>query len=173
MPCCKKWCFYRPDQPLYYQDDNGPCYVYAYADQMVADAWLALDDSHRLKLAPCFASFDPTDLAAIAHVKRMHSKYPKMWRGIGEVMCRHDDLTTMLLGKEIPRINHPVSASAQSSHCHTRTLHTPPHEVPRAAFLARAQYMHGARTRVLDTCTFPLIVYADRDSRALCGAAGT
>ena len=23
MPCCKKWCFYRPDQPLYYQDDNG------------------------------------------------------------------------------------------------------------------------------------------------------
>ena len=33
MPCCKKWCFYRPEQPLYYQDDNGPCYVYAYADQ--------------------------------------------------------------------------------------------------------------------------------------------
>ena len=23
MPCCKKWCFYRPEQPLYYQDDNG------------------------------------------------------------------------------------------------------------------------------------------------------
>ena len=23
-------------------------------------------------------------------------------------MCRHDDLTTMLLGKEIPRINHPA-----------------------------------------------------------------
>ena len=44
MPCCKKWCFYRPHQPLYYQDDNGPCYVYAYADQMVADAWLALHD---------------------------------------------------------------------------------------------------------------------------------
>ena len=36
MPCCKKWCFYRPDKPLYYQDDNGPCYVYAYADQMVS-----------------------------------------------------------------------------------------------------------------------------------------
>ena len=93
MPCCKKWCFYRPEQPLYYQDDNGPCYVYAYADQMVADAWLALDDKDRARFAPCFASFDPTDLAAIAHVKRMYQKYPKMWRGIGEVMCRHDDLT--------------------------------------------------------------------------------
>ena len=107
MPCCKKWCFYRPEQPLYYQDDNGPCYVYAYADQMVADAWLALVDEERSRLAPCFASFDPTDLSAIAHVKRLYMKYPKMWRGIGEIMCRHDDLTNMLLSKEIPRVNHP------------------------------------------------------------------
>jgi len=38
----------------------------------------------------------------------MHNKYPRMWRAVGEVMCRHDDLTTMLLGKEIPRINHPA-----------------------------------------------------------------
>ena len=108
MPCCKKWCFYRPACPLYYQDDNGPCYVYAYADQMVADAWLALEDGDRARFAPCFASFDPTDLSALDHVKRLYYKYPKMWRGIGEIMCRHDDLTTMLLGKEIPRVDHPA-----------------------------------------------------------------
>ena len=106
MPCCKKWCFYRPEQPLYYQDDNGPCYVYSYADQMVADAWLALADSDRSRFAPCFAAFDPTDLGALSHVQRMYEKYPKMWRGIGEVMCRHDDLTNMLMGREMPRVNH-------------------------------------------------------------------
>ena len=108
MPCCKKWMFYRAEKPLYYQDDNAPCYVYAYADQMVADAWLALEDKDRARLAPTFASFDPTDLAAIDHVQRLYNKYPGMWRGIGELMCRHDDLTTMLLDKEIPRINHPA-----------------------------------------------------------------
>ena len=59
--------------------------MYAYADQMVADAWLALPDEHRKRFAPCFASFDPTDLAAIAHVRRMYHKYPKMWRAVGEV----------------------------------------------------------------------------------------
>ena len=108
MPCCKKWCFYRAEQPLYYQDDNAPCYVYAYADQMVADAWLALEDADRKRFAPMFASFDPTDLGAVEHVRRMHAKYPKMGRGVGEVMCRHDDLTTMLLDKEVPRVNHPA-----------------------------------------------------------------
>jgi len=74
---------------------------------MVADAWLALNDTDRARFAPCFASFDPTDLAAISHVRRLYNKYPKMWRAVGEIMCRHDDLTTMLLGKEIPRVNHP------------------------------------------------------------------
>ena len=56
---------------------------------------------HQVRLAPTFASFDPTDLAAIDHVKRLYNKYPKMWRGIGELMCRHDDLTMMLLDKEV------------------------------------------------------------------------
>jgi hypothetical protein len=108
MPCCKKWVGSEPVQPLYYQDDNGPCYVYSYADQMVADAWLALPDESRKRFAPMLAAFNPTDLAAIDHVRRMYEKYPQMWRGIGEVMCRHDDLTTMLLDKEVPRCNHPA-----------------------------------------------------------------
>eukprot|EP01050_Picozoa_sp_SAG11_P001360 SAG11_NODE_58_length_19205_cov_30.697315_8_plen_143_part_00 len=29
-----------------------------------------------------------------------------MWRGLGEVMCRHDDLTMMLQENETPVINH-------------------------------------------------------------------
>ncbi|EGB02793.1 hypothetical protein AURANDRAFT_17834, partial [Aureococcus anophagefferens] len=29
-----------------------------------------------------------------------------MWRGIGEVMCRHDDLTTLLQENETPCMNH-------------------------------------------------------------------
>jgi predicted TIM-barrel fold metal-dependent hydrolase len=36
----------------------------------------------------------------------MWDKYPGMWRGLGEVMCRHDDLTTLLQDNETPVINH-------------------------------------------------------------------
>mmetsp|Transcript_7060 Transcript_7060/g.8113 ORF Transcript_7060/g.8113 Transcript_7060/m.8113 type:complete len:452 (+) Transcript_7060:84-1439(+) len=107
MPCCKKWEQQEPSAPLYYQDDNSDCYVYHYADQMVADAWLACPDHVRERFAPCFASFNPTDKFAIQHVERMWNKYPGMWRSIGEVMCRHDDLTTMLQDKETPTANHP------------------------------------------------------------------
>eukprot|EP00931_Biecheleriopsis_adriatica_P110304 TRINITY_DN84550_c0_g1_i1.p1 TRINITY_DN84550_c0_g1~~TRINITY_DN84550_c0_g1_i1.p1 ORF type:complete len:758 (-),score=157.31 TRINITY_DN84550_c0_g1_i1:25-2298(-) len=106
--CCKKWNRNQKEKPLFYTDDNGPCYVYSYADQMLADAWLALLDDDRKRLAPMLAGFDPTDLNAINHVERMYEKYPRMWRGIGEVMCRHDDLTSTLMNKEVPRPNHPA-----------------------------------------------------------------
>ena len=49
MPCCKKWSKDEPERPLYYQDDNAQCYVYAYSDQMVADAWLALEPDQRTR----------------------------------------------------------------------------------------------------------------------------
>lgn len=106
MPCCKKWSKDEPEQPLYYQDDNGQCYVYAYADQMIADAWLALEDDKRKRFAPVMASINPTDINAVSHIERMWLKYPGMWRGLGELMCRHDDLTTLLQEDETPSANH-------------------------------------------------------------------
>ena len=106
MPCCKKWSKDEPEEPLYYQDDNGQLYVYSYCDQMIADAWLALPDDKRKRFAPVMASFNPTDINSINHVERMWNKYPGMWRGIGEVMCRHDDLTTLLQENETPCMNH-------------------------------------------------------------------
>lgn len=106
MPCCKKWSKDEGEKPLYYQDDNGQCYFYQYADQMVADAWLALPDDKRARFAPVMASFNPTDISSCDHVRRMWDKYPGMWRGLGEVMCRHDDLTMLLQDNETPVINH-------------------------------------------------------------------
>jgi hypothetical protein len=106
MPCCKKWSKDEPEKPLYYQDDNGQCYVYAYSDQMVADAWMALPDEKRKRFAPVMGGINPTDIAAIEHIDRMWTKYPHMWRGLGEIMCRHDDLTALLQDDETPVINH-------------------------------------------------------------------
>jgi hypothetical protein len=75
---------------------------------MVADAWLALPDESRSRFACCISGFKPTDGGAVDHIDRMYKKYPNMWRGIGEIMCRHDDLSTMLQDLEIPAANHPA-----------------------------------------------------------------
>jgi predicted TIM-barrel fold metal-dependent hydrolase/xanthine/uracil/vitamin C permease (AzgA family) len=109
MPCCKKWSFiHDKSKPLYYQDSYSLCYEYALQDQMIADAWLALPENQRRRFACCISGFKPTDLGAVDHIDRMYRKYPGMWRGVGEIMCRHDDLSTMLPDLETPAANHPA-----------------------------------------------------------------
>jgi|MDSY01.1.fsa_nt_gb predicted TIM-barrel fold metal-dependent hydrolase len=108
LPCTKKWCRDEPDRPFDCLDDNGPCYYYPYSDQMVADAWMALPTRDRARFAPVMGGFNPTDLNAVEHVTRMYDKYPRMWRGVGKIVCRHDYITTMLEQHETPLVNHPA-----------------------------------------------------------------
>jgi len=42
----------------------------------------------------------------VRDVERMLDKYP-FWRGVGEILCRHDDLTN-LTNEETARVNHPA-----------------------------------------------------------------
>lgn len=48
----------------------------------------------RRRFAPLVCGFNPTDRYAARDIERTLDKYP-FWRGIGEVLCRHDDLTNM------------------------------------------------------------------------------
>jgi predicted TIM-barrel fold metal-dependent hydrolase len=49
---------------------------------------------------------NPSDLNAVDHVKRMYYKYPRMWRGVGELIGRHDDLKNHSVETEVPRADH-------------------------------------------------------------------
>lgn len=114
MSCCKKASSLLRDTPAYYLDTNSSTYYYSYGDQMVADAWLAMKPDERVRFAPVLGAFDPTDMNAINHVRRMYYKYPHMWCGLGEIWFRHDDLSHTLQGREIPRINHVAMMSIYS-----------------------------------------------------------
>jgi predicted TIM-barrel fold metal-dependent hydrolase len=45
-------------------------------------------------------------MACIDYIEYMFEKYP-FWKGIGEILCRHDDLTSLTL-EETARANHPA-----------------------------------------------------------------
>jgi len=106
----KKWRSTRRRAVQYYGEDTASCYVYAYTDQLLMDEILTLDAESQKRFAPFICGFDPTDMSALDHVKRMHEKYPNKWAGIGEIFFRHDDLTNLSMGRdeEIPRPDHPA-----------------------------------------------------------------
>jgi hypothetical protein len=107
LPVVKKWEQSAPRRPRYYLGDEAPLYYYSATDDIVAGAVLALPEKQRRRLVPFISGFNPTDMNAARHVEALIGRYPGLWRGIGEVITRHDDLTALTEG-ETPRANHPA-----------------------------------------------------------------
>ena len=106
LPVKKKWEYFEPEEPHYYLDDNSRCYYYSLTDEIVAQEYLQLSNKNQKRIAPTICGFNPTDLGAIEYVEYMFNKYP-FWKGIGELLLRHDDLTNLTMD-EVARVNHPA-----------------------------------------------------------------
>ncbi len=106
LPVKKKWESFEKKPPHYYLDDNSPCYYFNQTDEILARELERLDPGERRRFAPLICGFNPTDKYAVRDVERMLEKYP-FWRGVGEILCRHDDLTN-LTKEETARVNHPA-----------------------------------------------------------------
>ncbi len=107
LPVVKKWQQDAPRRPRYYLGDEAPLYYYSATDDIVAGAVLDLPAEQRRRLVPFISGFNPTDMNAARHVEALIERYPGLWRGIGEVITRHDDLTALTAG-ETARANHPA-----------------------------------------------------------------
>ena len=107
LPVVKKWQQDAPRRPRYYLGDEAPLYYYSATDDIVAGAVRDLPEDQRRRLAPFISGFNPTDMNAARHVEALIERYPGLWRGIGEVITRHDDLTALTAG-ETARANHPA-----------------------------------------------------------------
>lgn len=104
IPLMKKWHENEPKKPRYYSGDNGALYWYSATDNYVMQAYQALPKDSQKRLHPFIAGFNPTDKNASAQLEKLIETYPGVWQGIGEVLTRHDDLTT-LTQDEPPRAN--------------------------------------------------------------------
>jgi hypothetical protein len=114
MPFLKKWSEDESFRPAYYLDATSRVVHARDTDYHVA---LAIEDFQRAggetarvqlkRLFPCVSGFDGTDLGAVDMIAKRMKEFPGVFRCIGEVMSRHDDLTNLTTG-ERPRANHPA-----------------------------------------------------------------
>ena len=107
LPVKKKWCHFEPQQPDYYLGDNSPCYYFSLTDEIVMEQYLSLPETQRQRIAPTICGINPTDLSSVDHLAYMYDKYAQHWKGVGEILLRHDDLTNLTEG-EVARLNHPA-----------------------------------------------------------------
>ncbi len=113
MPFLKKWSEDETFRPGYYLDSGSRVVRARDTDYVIAlavqDFRMSGDPDAEQKLArlyPFISGFDGTDLGAVDLIVKRIKEFPGVFKGIGEVMSRHDDLTNLTVG-ERPRANHP------------------------------------------------------------------
>lgn len=105
LPVIKKWSAYDPKPPRYMQGDDSPVYYYSRTDDLL---YRALNTSpHKDRFFPFITGFNPTDMFAAEQIEQMIDDNPGFWKGIGEVLTRHDSLSALTLGEQA-RANHPA-----------------------------------------------------------------
>ncbi len=114
MPFVKKWSADAPVRSKYYLDSGSRVTRARDTDYVVALSFVAFQMAEPQRyqrefprLAPFICGFNETDLGAVDMIAKRITEFPGLWKGIGEVMSHHDDLTNLTTG-ERPRANHPA-----------------------------------------------------------------
>ena len=100
----KKWHENEPRRPRYYAGDDAGAYWFTGTDAILAHALLDLPEQQRERFHPFLTGFNPNDKNSDEHIRRTIEMFPGLWKGIGEVFTRHDDLTALTHG-DVPRAN--------------------------------------------------------------------
>lgn len=100
IPLQQKWDWFESGDraPDYYLRSDAALYYYPFVDAMVAHAVLALPPDQRDRFDPMITGFNPTDMYATDHIRRVLRLYPGVFSGIGEFSIHKEVVTPKTVG---------------------------------------------------------------------------
>jgi len=93
--------------PTYYLQSDAPLYYYSFTDAYIASAYLRLRPEQRLRLDPMITGFNPADMYAVDHIRRVLETYPGVFSGIGEFTIHKEFVSSKVAG-EIASLTDPA-----------------------------------------------------------------
>ena len=84
--------------PTYYLDSDAPLYYYSFTDAYIASQYLSLSPKDRARFDPMITGFNPTDMYAAAHIRRVLETFPGVFTGIGEFSIHKEFVSAKISG---------------------------------------------------------------------------
>jgi hypothetical protein len=115
IPLQQEWS-YRVDGdhgPTYYLGSDSPLYYYSFTDAIIAMAYRALPPEERARFDPMITGFNPADMYAAAHIRRVLKTFPGVFTGIGEFSI-HKEFVTAKVAGGTPSLTDPALDSILS-----------------------------------------------------------
>ncbi|MBZ4420936.1 amidohydrolase family protein [Myxococcus sp. RHSTA-1-4] len=93
--------------PTYYLQTDAPLYYYSFTDAFIANAYLSLPREQRARFDPMITGFNPTDMYAVDHIRRVLTLYPGVFSGIGEFTI-HKEFVSAKVAGEVASLTDPA-----------------------------------------------------------------
>jgi hypothetical protein len=109
IPLQQQWS-YRVDggnAPTYYLNTDAPLYYYSFTDARIAMAYLSLNSEERARFDPMITGFNPTDMYAVDHIRRVLQTFPGVFTGIGEFTI-HKEFVSAKVAGEVASLQDPA-----------------------------------------------------------------
>jgi hypothetical protein len=85
--------------PTYYLQTDAPLYYYSFTDAFIATAYRSLPPAAQARLDPMITGFNPTDMYAADHVRRVLTTFPGVFSGIGEFTIHKEFVSAKVAGE--------------------------------------------------------------------------
>src|SRR6187549_280508 len=100
IPLQQTWSYQNSGNfaPTYYLQSDAPLYYYSFTDAFIAMAYRSLPPEQRQRFDPMITGFNPADMYAAAHIRRVLRTFPGVFSGIGEFSIHKEFVSAKVAG---------------------------------------------------------------------------
>jgi predicted TIM-barrel fold metal-dependent hydrolase len=91
--------------PTYYLQTDAPLYYYSFTDAFIAMAYRSLTRDEQARFDPMITGFNPADMYAADHIKRVLQTFPGVFSGIGEFTIHKEFVSSKIAGETASLVN--------------------------------------------------------------------
>jgi len=101
IPLQQQWSYGNTGDfaPTYYLQSDAPLYYYSFTDAFIAKAYQSLSPAEQARFDPMITGFNPTDMYAADHIRRVLTTFPRVFSGIGEFTIHKEFVSSKIAGE--------------------------------------------------------------------------
>ena len=101
IPLQQQWSYANTGDfaPTYYLQTDAPLYYYSFTDAYIAMAYRSLPKEDQARLDPMITGFNPADMYAADHIRRVLETFPGVFTGIGEFTIHKEFVSAKIAGE--------------------------------------------------------------------------
>jgi hypothetical protein len=107
IPLQQQWSYSNSGDfaPTYYLQTDAPLYYYSFTDAYIAMAYKSLSKEQQDRFDPMITGFNPADMYAKAHIRRVLQTFPGVFTGIGEFSIHKEIVSSKISGETASLLN--------------------------------------------------------------------